>query len=161
MILSAQLLGILRAYWKLARRCGWQFPGRDPDQPLTVKVLHVASRSAVAAAGLSKRVTVHTLLHSFVTHLLENGTDIRIIQLLLGHNKQSSTTRSAQVSSGLIGMTSSPLDRLGLEVVPPAGSMAMPTGPEMADVFRRDGEAYRRAHDGHIGRVERRVMSVI
>lgn len=62
---------------------------------------------------------------------------------------------------GLIGMTPSPLDRLGLEVVPTAGSMAMPTGPEMADVFRRDGEAYGRAHDGHIGRVERRVMSVI
>jgi site-specific recombinase XerD len=119
-MLSAQLLGILRTYWKLARPGGWLFPGRDPDQPLNVQVLHSACRSAVAAAGLSKRVTVHTLRHSFATHLLENGTDIRIIQVLLGHNNLSSTTRYAQVSSGLIGRTQSPLDRLRLEVVPPA-----------------------------------------
>ena len=69
---------------------------------------------------ISKRVTVHTLRHSFATHLLENGTDIRIIQVLLGHSNPSSTTRYAQVSSGLIGRTPSPLDRLRLEVVPPA-----------------------------------------
>ena len=119
-MLSAQLLGILRAYWKLARPGGWLFPGRDPDQPLNVQVLHSACRSAVAAAGLSKRVTVHTLRHSFATHLLENGTDIRIIQVLLGHSNLSSTTRYAQVSKGLIGRTPSPLDRLRLEVVPPA-----------------------------------------
>ncbi len=119
-MLSAQLLGILRTYWKLVRPGDWLFPGRDPDQPLNVQVLHSACRSAVAAAGLSKRVTVHTLRHSFATHLLENGTDIRIIQVLLGHNNLSSTTRYAQVSSGLIGRTQSPLDRLRLEVVPPA-----------------------------------------
>ena len=119
-MLSAQLLGILRAYWKLARPGGWLFPGRDPDQPLNVQVLHSACRSAAAAAGLSKRVTVHTLRHSFATHLLENGTDIRIIQVLLGHSNLSSTTRYAQVSSGLIGRTPIPLDRLRLEVVPPA-----------------------------------------
>ena len=119
-MLSAQLLGILRAYWKLARPGGWLFPGRDPDRPLNVQVLHSACRSAAAAAGLSKRVTVHTLRHSFATHLLENGTDIRIIQVLLGHSNLSSTTRYAQVSSGLIGRTPSPLDRLRLEVVPPA-----------------------------------------
>ena len=119
-MLSAQLLGILRAYWKLARPGGWLFPGRDPDRPLNVQVLHSACRSAAAAAGLSKRVTVHTLRHSFATHLLENGTDIRIIQVLLGHSNLSSTTRYAHVSSGLIGRTPSPLDRLRLEVVPPA-----------------------------------------
>jgi site-specific recombinase XerD len=119
-MLSAQLLGILRSYWRLVRPRLWLFPGRDEGKPLDVQVLHAACRSAGAAAGLSKRVTVHTLRHSFATHLLESGTDIRIIQVLLGHSNLSSTARYTQVSSGLIQRTQSPLDRLRLEVVPPA-----------------------------------------
>jgi integrase/recombinase XerD len=83
-------------------------------------VLHSACRSARVAAGLSKRVTVHTLRHSFATHLLENGTDIRIIQVLLGHANLSSPARYTRVSNGLIRRTQSPLDRLTLEVGPPA-----------------------------------------
>jgi integrase/recombinase XerD len=75
--------------------------------------------AACAAAGLAKRVTVHTLRHSFATHLLESGTDIRIIQVLLGHSNLSSTARYTRVSNGLIRRTESPLDRLTLEVVPP------------------------------------------
>jgi site-specific recombinase XerD len=119
-MLSAQLLGILRTYWRLARPSHWLFPGRDETKPIDVQVLHSACRSACAAAGLAKRVTVHTLRHSFATHLLENGTDIRIIQVLLGHANLSSTARYTQVSNGLIRRTQSPLDRLTLEVVPPA-----------------------------------------
>lgn len=119
-MLSTQLLGILRTYWRLARPKGWLFPRRDESGPIDVQVLYSACRSACIAAGLSKRVTVHTLRHSFATHLLENGTDIRIIQVLLGHSNMSSTTRYAQVSTGLIRRTKSPLDRLTLEVVPPA-----------------------------------------
>jgi integrase/recombinase XerD len=120
LMLSQQLLTILRTYWRLTRPGEWLFPGRSPDKPIDVQVLHAACRSATKAAGLIKRVSVHTLRHSFATHLLENGTDIRIIQVLLGHNNLSSTTRYTQVSSRLIRKTASPLDRLRLEVVPPA-----------------------------------------
>ena len=116
-MLSAQLL---RTYWRLARPKHWLFPGRDESKPIDVQVLHSSCRSACAAAGLAKRVTVHTLRHSFATHLLENGTDIRIIQVLLGHSNLSTTARYTQVSNVLIRRTESPLDRLTLEVVPPA-----------------------------------------
>ena len=119
-MLSAQLLRILRTYWRLARPKHWLFPGRDGSRPIDVQVLHAACRSAGAAAGLDKRVTVHTLRHSFATHLLETGTELRIIQVLLGHNNLSSTARYTRVSAGLIGKTMSPLDRLRPEVVPPA-----------------------------------------
>jgi integrase/recombinase XerD len=119
-MLSAQLLRTLRTYWRLARPKHWLFHGRDESHPLDVHVLHAACRSACAAAGLAKRVTVHTLRHSFATHLLENGTDIRIIQVLLGHANLASTARYTRVSNGLIRRTASPLDRLTLEVVPPA-----------------------------------------
>ena len=97
-MLSAQLLGILRAYWRLARPTIYLFPGRDKEHPIDPTVLHAACRSAVKAAGLTKRVTLHTLRHSFATHLLESGTDIRIIQVLLGHNNLSSTARHTQVA---------------------------------------------------------------
>ena len=119
-MLSVQLLGILRTYWRLAHPRHWLFPGRDETKPIDVQVLHATCRSACAASGLAKHVTVHTLRHSFATHLLESGTDIRIIQVLLGHNQLSTTARYTQVSNRLIRRTESPFDRLTLEVVPPA-----------------------------------------
>ena len=118
-MLSAQLLRILRTYWRLARPQHWLFPGRDPTHPIDQTVLHAACRSAREAAALTKQVTVHVLRHSFATHLLETGTDIRVIQVLLGHNNLSTTARYTQVSTSTIQQTMSPLDRLDLEVVPP------------------------------------------
>ncbi len=119
-MLSPQLLSILRTYWRLARPRGWLFPGRDETKPIDVQVLHAACRSAAKAAGLTKRVSVHTLRHSFATHLLESGVDIRIIQVLLGHKSLSTTARYTQVATTTIARTQSPLERLELEVVPPA-----------------------------------------
>jgi len=119
-MLSPQLLTILRTYWRLVRSREWLFPGRDETRPLDVQVLHAACRSAARSAGLTKRVSVHTLRHSFATHLLESGVDIRIIQVLLGHKSLSTTARYTQVATTTIAKTQSPLDRLALEVVPPA-----------------------------------------
>lgn len=118
-MLSPKLLTILRAYWRLARSEEWLFPGRSSDKPIAVQVLHAACRSATKAAGLVKRVAVHTIRHSFATHLLESGEDIRIIQVLLRHNILSTTTRNTHVATTTIPATQSPLDRLSLEVVPP------------------------------------------
>jgi site-specific recombinase XerD len=101
-MLSAQLLRILRVYWRLAKPQDWLFPGRDPDRPIDLQVLYLSCRAARAAAGIDKRVTVHTLRHSCATHLLENGTDIRIILVLLGHNNLSSTARYTKVSDRFI-----------------------------------------------------------
>lgn len=125
-MLSEQLLGILRTYWRLSRPGHWLFPGRDANKPIDVQVLSAACRSARIAAGLDKRVTVHTLRHSFATHLLENGTDIRIIQVLLGHANLSSTARYTRVSTGLIRRTTSPLDRLMLDRIPDQGPRQAP-----------------------------------
>lgn len=118
-MLSVQLLGILRSYWRRTRPRGWLFPGRNPERPINPKMLAAACQAASEAAGLSKHVTVHTLRHSFATHLLESGTDLRIIQALLGHNHLSTTALYTQVATGTIGKTTSPLDRLNLQVVPP------------------------------------------
>jgi len=118
-MLSEPLLAILRSYWRLARPERFLFPGRGPDKPIEPTVLHAACRSAAAVAGLDKQVSVHVLRHSFATHLLESGVDIRIIQVLLGHENLSTTARYTRVSTHVIANTASPLDRLSLQVTPP------------------------------------------
>jgi integrase/recombinase XerD len=120
-MLSPQLLEILRAYWRLAKPAHWLFPGRDKDRPIRPATLQAACRMASRDADLGKPVTMHTLRHSFAAHLLEAGTDIRIIQVLLGHGQLTSTAIYTRVATSVIAGTPSPLDRLrGLEVMPPA-----------------------------------------
>lgn len=118
-MLSAQLSAILRIYWRIARPGRWLFPGQHAAEPVSIATLQEACRQAARQADLSKAVTVHTLRHSFATHLLEAGTDIRIIQVLLGHARMSTTALYTQVATHLIADTTSPLDRLNMTVTPP------------------------------------------
>jgi len=118
-MLSEQLLGILGAYWKCVRPQNWLFPGPDPARPITVR-LQRACRLAAEVAGLDKTVTVHTLRHSFATHLLEQGVDIRVIQDLLGHRHIDSTSRYARVAINTIRQIKSPLEALNIAKPPPA-----------------------------------------
>jgi integrase/recombinase XerD len=83
-MLSPHLLELLRAWWRAARPQGWLFPGRDQVQPMTTRQLNRACHAAADMAGIDKRVSLHTLRHSFATHLLEQNIDIRVIQVLLG-----------------------------------------------------------------------------
>jgi site-specific recombinase XerD len=113
-VLSKQLLGILRDYWRATRPSHWLFPGRNPSRPMTKRTLQLACQRAAKAAGLSKSVTVHTLRHSFATHLLEQGVDIRVIQDLLGHRHIKTTVGYARVAVDLIRQVQSPLELLNV-----------------------------------------------
>jgi integrase/recombinase XerD len=111
-ILSPQLLELLREWYRIARPRGWLFPGQKPFNPMTPRQLTRACHAAAEMAEITKRVTPHTLRHSFATHLLERGVDIRIIQVLLGHAKLESTALYAQVATNTLGKVTSPLDCL-------------------------------------------------
>jgi integrase/recombinase XerD len=111
-MLSPKLLTLLRAYWKAARPTDWLFPGRVRGEPLNAKSFQRACIQAQHASGLTKPVTIHTLRHSFATHLLESGTNVRAIQLLLGHRSLTTTARYTQVSPQVFGALASPFDRL-------------------------------------------------
>ena len=120
-MLPPEVLGLLRRWWKErpprhdagvppAQR--WVFPGRAPDRPMTTRQLNRLFHETVEAAGIRKPVSLHSLRHSFATHLLERGTDIRVIQALLGHHKLDTTARYTRVATAMIADIESPLDLL-------------------------------------------------
>jgi len=114
-MLSPKLLDLLRTYWKTERpRAEWLFPGRDPAQHISLRSVQLACQTAREAAGIGKPITMHTLRHSFATHLLEAGTDLCTIKLLLGHRSLSTTARYLHVATSTVCATPSPLDRLDL-----------------------------------------------
>ena len=117
-MLSPVLLERLRVWWKVARAQGtmldggWLFPGLNPIEPLSTRQLNRAIHAAAEAAQIDKRVSMHTLRHSFATHLLEQKVDIRVIQVLLGHKKLETTALYTQVATDLLREVISPLERL-------------------------------------------------
>jgi site-specific recombinase XerD len=117
-MLSPVLLERLRTWWRVARAQGrmldggWLFPGLDPIDPLSTRQLNRAIHAAADAAGIDKRVSMHTLRHSFATHLLEAKVDIRVIQVLLGHKKLETTALYAQVATDILREVVSPIETL-------------------------------------------------
>jgi integrase/recombinase XerD len=111
-MLSPRLLEQLREYWKVARPRTWLFPGELPDRPITRDAVGQACQKAQRASGIAKPITPHSLRHAFATHLLEAGTDVRKIQLLLGHRSLATTSRYLKVATSTVCATVSPLDLL-------------------------------------------------
>jgi site-specific recombinase XerD len=117
-MLSPILLDTLRQYWRQAKPQHWLFPGRTPDRPISENDVFAVFHNAVRRAGITKHVSPHSLRHSFATHLLESGTDLRTIQILLGHRSLKTTARYLHVSQYHVRATASPLDSLNLSKKP-------------------------------------------
>ncbi|MFC1833496.1 tyrosine-type recombinase/integrase [Thermodesulfobacteriota bacterium] len=160
-MLSERLLILLKEYWRASRPQGiYLFPGKIPDKPISAASVYRVFNSAVQDAGLTKDTTFHCLRHSFATHLLEEGTGLRVIQALLGHASIRTTCRYTRVSSDLIGRTRSPLDSIDIsskQDLSRASAMHPNTALahvresvrphlEVADIFRTHGDHYRKKH---------------
>jgi len=120
-MLPAEVLDLLRQWWKqrpsahdagVAVEHRWLFPGRNDHRPLTTRQFGRLFKEAAKAAGLRKTVSLHSLRHSFATHLLERGKDIRLIAALLGHDRLETTARYSRVAIGMIAKIESPLESL-------------------------------------------------
>lgn len=117
-MLSPDLLAVLRAWWQaghqqgVMHKTGWLFPGEQATKPISTRQLHRVVVEAAKAAGLSKHAGPHTLRHSFATHLLEDGVDIRVIQVLLGHSKLENTALYTKVATKTVRTVTSPLDKV-------------------------------------------------
>lgn len=115
-LLSARLLATLREYWRVYRPPGpYLFPGKAGDKPITTRAIRSVLTRVSDQLGFSPRVTPHHFRHAFATHMLELGTDLRVLQLLLGHARAESTEHYVTVTEGLLGRLTSPLDVLGTD----------------------------------------------
>jgi integrase/recombinase XerD len=145
-VLSRGLLAVLREYWKIDRPPEWLFPGRGSCGHVVPETVRWVFRKACQQVGLGKWCTPHTLRHSFATHLLESGTELVVIQALLGHSTIRTTTTYTHVRTDYIRKVTSPFDFLP----PSAGrSRVVATASprwEVADILRAHGEAYRAGH---------------
>jgi site-specific recombinase XerD len=111
-MLSPKLLDILRDWWRVERPRRWLFPGDRPGRPISKDAVEQACQKARRLCGISKPITPHSLRHAFAVHLLESGTDVRTIQLLLGHRSLATTARYLRIATSKVCSTSSPLDLL-------------------------------------------------
>lgn len=111
-MLSPKLLDILRQWWRVERPQTWLFPGDQPGQHIGTNVVQRACRNARLRSGIAKPITPHSLRHSFAVHLLERGTDVRTIQLLLGHGSLATTAIYLRIATSKVCSTTSPLDLL-------------------------------------------------
>ncbi len=137
-MLSPRLLDLLRDWWRVSRPRLWLFPGDRPGEPITTRAVNRACRKAHRRCGIPKPITPHSLRHAFAVHLLEAGTDVRTIQLLLGHRSLATTARYLAVATTRVCSTASPLD-----------------------VFRRYGDPYRDDAGPSLPTAQRRVMTAI
>ncbi len=118
-MLSSRLLAELRAYWRTTRPQPWLFPGGIPGQPITKDAVEQACHKAHLASGLTKPITPHSLRHAFATHMLEAGTDLRKIQLLLGHRSLATTSRYLKIATSTVCASTSPFDLLPTPIAAP------------------------------------------
>jgi integrase/recombinase XerD len=117
-LLSAKLLDILRHWWRIERPAEWLFPGGRPGTHIDRHTVEIACQKAHQLCGIPKPITPHSLRHAFATHLLESGTDVRTIQLLMGHRGLATTAKYFRISSNKVCATVSPLDLLPYPIVP-------------------------------------------
>ena len=161
-MLSPEVLTLLRQWWKARPRWydigvppeeRWLFPGIRRGKPMTTRQLNRLFHQTADAAGIRKPVTLHTLRHSFATHLLERGTDIRVIQALLGHSKLEATARYTQVATGMISTVESPFDLLSQP-----GKGAKRKGKRLAaGITRRPHGPHSSGGGGHLPRPRGRL----